>query len=65
MQKNHFLLWKKLKNTGSAQLLLLWQVFGISDFLFCTMSNDTTVYNQHVVYYDVIMTNDVRALKGK
>ena len=44
---------------------LLWQVFGISDFLLCTMSNETTVCNQYTVYYDVIMTNDICVLKGE
>ena len=28
--------------------LLLWQVFGISDFLLYATSKDTTVYNQYL-----------------
>ena len=45
--------------------LLLWQVFGISDFLLCTMLNENTVCNQYTVYYDVILTYDDCVLKGE
>ena len=38
-------------------------IFGTFDFLLCTLSKDTAVYNQYLVFYDVITTNDVCVLK--
>ena len=36
--------------------------FVIYNMWFHTMLNETTVYNQYFVYYDVITTNDVCVL---